>query len=133
MSVGTALSTSTSIANAQQFTNFRFAEQGFKGEIIVLNERDQGYPVKPVAVSVLSGNVKTQHVCELRALENTAARISTKNSLAVTMQVVDGNTPTGETFEIVFAKNIAIITYQEVMGKCGQTAHFRGRWQRTPK
>ena len=119
-------------ARSQEFTYFRYSEKGAVGHIIVVNERASDVPVKPIAISVLSGNTKTQHVCELRARENTAARIAGNGSIDATMQVTSGDMKemTGDTFEIKFGKTSAVISYDKPQSNCGLTATFSGNWKR---
>jgi hypothetical protein len=119
-------------ARSQEFTYFRYSEKGAVGHMIVVNERASDVPVKPIAISVLSGNTKTQHVCEVRARENTAARISGNASIDATMQVPSGdmNEIAGDTFEITFSKTSAVVSYNKPQSNCGLTATFAGNWKR---
>jgi hypothetical protein len=130
--ISIALAMSASTVAAQTFTYFAYAEKGQVGELIVLNERTQATPVKPVAMSLLSGDRKTQHQCEFRAIELTAARIQSTSELSVTMQVLDDTQAPipGVTFDAVFRKDG--VTLEGAQNDyCGLSAMYAGRWRRT--
>ena len=119
-------------AHGQEFTYYRYSERGAVGHMIVLNEGSRDVPLKPIGVSILAGNSKTQHVCEVRARENTDARITSGDSIEATMQVTtnDMKEVTKDFFEIKFNRSSALIAYSQMQSNCGLTAAFSGNWRK---
>ncbi|NDY89723.1 hypothetical protein [Ideonella livida] len=116
---------------AQDLTLFKYAERGHVGDLVVLNEEAVGTPVVPIAISLRSGNQRTRHMCEFRAVELTGGRIQSASETAVVMQVVDSDLKPvkGEVFQATFTRAGAILSGKP-NSYCGASAVFSGRWIR---
>ncbi|MFK3641736.1 hypothetical protein [Pseudomonas protegens] len=127
-----AISSISTFAFSEQFTYFSYQEGGYAGKMLVANELAHGTPVQPIAVHIQTVDTSTHHECDVWAMENTVARIQSNGEISTSMRVVDDNKKaTGEIFDIVLGKSVAVITTSTPSEYCGLSAMFSGRWQRS--
>lgn len=131
LAVFAVLSASTP-AFSQQFTYFSFQEGGYDGRMLVANELAHGNPVQPLAVHIQTIDTRTQHECDVWAMENTAARIQSNGEISTSMRVVDSNKKaTGESFDITLGNSAAVIKSSTPSEYCGLSGTFSGQWVRS--
>lgn len=127
-----AISSISTFAFSEQFTYFSYQEGGYAGRMLVANELAHGTPLQPIAVHIQTVDTDTHHECDVWAMENTVARISSNGEISTSMRVVDENKKTtGETFEVVFKKSSVVVTSPMPSEYCGVSAMFSGNWVRT--
>ncbi|WP_339443620.1 hypothetical protein [Pseudomonas hunanensis] len=127
-----AISSIPSHAFSEQFTYFSYQEGGYAGRMLVANELAHGTPVQPIAVHIQTVDTSTHHECDVWAMENTVARITSNGVVSTTMRVVDENKiATGETFDVVLKNSTAEIISNTPSEYCGVSAMFSGNWVRT--
>lgn len=127
-----AISSIPAFAFSQQFTYFSYEESGYAGKMLVANELSHGSPVQPIAVHIQTVDTSTHHECDVWAMENTVARIQSNGEISTSMRVVDQNKKaTGEIFDVVLGKSIAVITSSTPSEYCGLSGTFSGHWVRS--
>lgn len=127
-----AISSISPLALSEPFTYFSYQENGYAGRMLVANELVHGTPVQPIAVHIQTVDTSTHHECDVWAMENTVARITSNGEISTSMRVVDENKKaTGETFDVVLKKSTAEITSSAHSEHCGVSAMFAGNWVRT--
>ena len=122
-------------AHSQTLTKFQYSERGYSGVMIVENEIDESWPVKPIRIAIETENLKTHHACHVLAKELTAARIRSRTELNTSFEVFGpDDESTGESLSIRFSRLGAVIEISGVFNSsCGFTAAIAGKWNRSKR